>query len=254
MEQNNEVIEQPLPPKEPVQSFENYGNNIRPVRRVGTVTMGITLIAVGVLLLVTLVSGDYSLLWLGRLSPVILVLIGIEIILSFAFSRQRPIKYDFFSVFICLILIFGSIAGSLIPTIMSLSQNQHRTEFKVRQEAEASMDQILKDFSSIKESSVSVYSMSFDFADFTTSSAEMQSEQYYKCTLELELKSQFNEKKAFAKEASDILKAIAPSVFSYRAVVIRCEDGEYSNYFRTDGTYAGKWTEEEILDEITPDD
>ena len=64
----------------------------RPARRVGTVTLGITLVAAGVLMLVSLFWPEANLRAVTKLSPLILVSLGVEALLSA--RKGGAVKYD----------------------------------------------------------------------------------------------------------------------------------------------------------------
>ena len=68
-------------------------------RRVGTVTAGVTLVAAGCAMLVKLFWPDVELLWLLRLSPAILIGLGVETLLA---SRSKArLRYDWAGILLC---------------------------------------------------------------------------------------------------------------------------------------------------------
>ena len=78
-------------------------------RRVGTLTMGLCLIACGVILLLSVFFPAIDLSLVGKLSPGILVFLGIEILFAyFTAGDGAKLKYDFASGFYCFILICGT--------------------------------------------------------------------------------------------------------------------------------------------------
>ena len=81
------------------------------IRRVGSFTMGITLISFGTLLLISLFQKwEYStILTLTKLSPIILILLGCEILVYNIGFKYQKLKYDIVSLFICSGFIFGVI-------------------------------------------------------------------------------------------------------------------------------------------------
>ena len=84
-------------------------NEVR-VRRVGTATLGIALILIGSIWLLDLLLPRFELMQAARFSPVILILLGLEF-LSVGFAKEdRPVRYDIFSVFMCLFLV-GTVLG-----------------------------------------------------------------------------------------------------------------------------------------------
>ncbi len=87
------------------------------IRRVGTFTMGISLIAAGGLAIYSLINpaADYVLLF--RFTPVILILLGIEIMISAIFAGGTKLKYDFLSMVVCTLLICGTLCLAALPHI-----------------------------------------------------------------------------------------------------------------------------------------
>lgn len=78
-----------------------------PQRRVGTVTMGFSMIAAGVILLCWLFEwiDNRTLLWLCRLAPLMLVGIGAELCIWGAAGEKVRLKYDFLSLIFCGLLL-----------------------------------------------------------------------------------------------------------------------------------------------------
>lgn len=76
----------------------------RPVRRIGTLTMGVTLILVGVILLVFFFK-PFDLFSLMRFSPVLLILLGIEILWQYSRHRGEELRYDFWGTLFCFLVI-----------------------------------------------------------------------------------------------------------------------------------------------------
>lgn len=86
-------------------------------RRVGTVTMACALIAVGVLLIIGSFNQSISFLMMARLAPIILIVLGIEILFRYFVSKGEKLRYDFLSGFVCFILIIGSLGMAAIPEV-----------------------------------------------------------------------------------------------------------------------------------------
>ena len=75
---------------------------VRPQRRVGTFTLGVVLVAAGLGMLASLLWPSLEIGWLLKLSPLILVALGAETLLS-ARGGGR-VKYDWLGMFLCFIL------------------------------------------------------------------------------------------------------------------------------------------------------
>lgn len=87
--------------------------------RVGTLSMGVLLIGVGVLLLIGRLNGVASITWILKWWPIILILLGLEILGYAYFSKQESpkIMYDGFSIFIVLVIIIFSSGAYIFSSI-----------------------------------------------------------------------------------------------------------------------------------------
>lgn len=80
-------------------------------KRVGTITMAIILIALGVIMFVSQISGSSALNIAINLWPLMLILLGTEI-LWFKYKCEDEgviIKYDLFSIFLVMIILFTNL-------------------------------------------------------------------------------------------------------------------------------------------------
>ncbi|GAA0076079.1 DUF5668 domain-containing protein [Clostridium sp. CTA-5] len=95
-------------------------------RRVGTLTAGIVLVTFGVMFLLRLVNTAINISLIASLWPVILVLLGIEIILSYIINKEEKMKYDFGAIILIVILAFFAMGMGITEFIIT-----HLEEFKV---------------------------------------------------------------------------------------------------------------------------
>lgn len=106
----------------------------QPLRRVGSFTLGVCLIAAGIFFLLTyFVPGvDWKLTL--KIAPAAgLILLGGEVL--FFAARPGRWKYDFWSVLICLVLMGGCFCLSLLPVVWEeISPQRRQTEFRLGQE------------------------------------------------------------------------------------------------------------------------
>ena len=87
-----------------------------PLRRVGSFTLGVCLIAAGIFFLLTYFVPDFPTQPVLRIVPAAgLVLLGGEVL--FFAARPGRWKYDFWSVLICLVLMAGCFCLSLLPVV-----------------------------------------------------------------------------------------------------------------------------------------
>ena len=86
----------------------------RPVRRVGTLTMGLALVVVGAALCVGLFFPNVDFLLLFKLSPLVLVALGCEVIFAASTAKGMRLKYDFLSMFVCFLLIVTALGAACL--------------------------------------------------------------------------------------------------------------------------------------------
>lgn len=75
----------------------------RPQRRVGTFTLGVVLVAAGLGMLASLFWPGLEIGWLLKLSPLILVALGVETLLSVRGGGR--VKYDWVGMLLCFLLV-----------------------------------------------------------------------------------------------------------------------------------------------------
>lgn len=81
-------------------------------RRVGTFTMGLCLIFCGTLLCVFLIKPSLAVLHLFRFSPLILVALGVELLISHLRFPRIRLKYDFLSIVVCSLVLLAGLTGT----------------------------------------------------------------------------------------------------------------------------------------------
>lgn len=79
--------------------------NMKKIRRIGTVTFGVTLVAAGLLFLARTFLPELKYIMIFRLWPCIFIMLGVEILLS-GRKEQVEFKYDVPAIFLMLALIF----------------------------------------------------------------------------------------------------------------------------------------------------
>lgn len=105
-----------------------------PLRRVGSFTLGVCLIAAGIFFLLTYFVPGFPAQPVLRIVPAAgLVLLGGEVL--FFAARPGRWKYDFWSVLICLVLMGGCFCLSLLPVVWEeISPQRRQTELRLGQE------------------------------------------------------------------------------------------------------------------------
>lgn len=81
-------------------------------RRVGTLTLGIVLILMGLAFFSRLIFPEYSLRILLDFWPIVLIILGIETLVSYFINTQERLRYDGWSIVIMIGLIgFSTFMG-----------------------------------------------------------------------------------------------------------------------------------------------
>lgn len=106
----------------------------QPLRRVGSFTLGVCLIAAGIFFLLTYFVPGFPTQPVLRIVPAAgLVMLGGEVL--FFAARPGRWKYDFWSVLICLVLMGGCFCLSLLPVVWDeLGPERNQASMKLSQQ------------------------------------------------------------------------------------------------------------------------
>lgn len=106
----------------------------QPLRRVGSFTLGVCLIAAGIFFLLTYFVPGFPTQPVLRIVPAAgLVMLGGEVL--FFAARPGRWKYDFWSVLICLVLMAGCFGLSLLPVVWDeLGPERNQASMKLSQQ------------------------------------------------------------------------------------------------------------------------
>lgn len=91
-------------------------------RRVGTLTAGIVLVIFGTIFLLRTFMPAFNISWIISFWPVVLILLGIEIIAAYAINKEEKMQYDFAAIMLVIILSFFAIG---MAGVEFLIQNAH---------------------------------------------------------------------------------------------------------------------------------
>ena len=115
-------------------------------RRVGTLTAGLALVLTGIAIGASLLWPSFDLTIAFKLCPLILIFLGIEVVASNFASNDVPIKYDFLSFFLCIVLVFSALGLSTIPYFVTyFGPEKHNAEERLSKELEEKVYSVLKD-------------------------------------------------------------------------------------------------------------
>ena len=90
------------------------------VKRVGTVTFGLSLISIGALFIVNIFVSSFSVREALKFWPVILVMLGIEILASLALGNRKntQLKFDWVSMLLTVFMVLFSMAMAFADSIL----------------------------------------------------------------------------------------------------------------------------------------
>ena len=97
-------------------------------RRVGTFTTGIVLVIFGIMFLLRLFFPSINYLLIASLWPIILILLGIEIIAAYLIDKVEIMKYDFSAIILIIILSFFAMSMGCMEYVIT-HMSQFRTVF-----------------------------------------------------------------------------------------------------------------------------
>ena len=97
-------------------------------RRVGTFTTGIVLVIFGIMFLLRLIYPSINYLLIASLWPLVLVLLGIEIIIGYLINKEEIVKYDFSAIFLIIMLSFFAMSMGCMEYVIT-HLPQFRTVF-----------------------------------------------------------------------------------------------------------------------------
>lgn len=97
-------------------------------RRVGTLTLGLSLIFLGIIIILSLFT-KIGALNLIRFSPIILIALGVEVLYYAIRYKEEKLLYDGLSIFLIIAITFVTIIAS---TILPLAKNAFEYERNVR--------------------------------------------------------------------------------------------------------------------------
>ena len=115
-------------------------------RRVGTLTAGLALVLTGLAIGASLLWPSFDLTIAFKLCPLILIFLGIEVVASNFAGSGVPIKYDFLSFFLCIVLVFSALGLSTIPYFVTyFGPEKHNAEQRLSKDLEEKVYSVLKD-------------------------------------------------------------------------------------------------------------
>ncbi|MBE5959853.1 MAG: hypothetical protein E7256_00465 [Lachnospiraceae bacterium] len=219
-------------------------------RRVGTITMGISLILTGIIVICALFKQDFDIMLVVKCAPVILIALGVEILVQYFRANSGKIKYDILSVLVCGTLIFGSLGFAVAsPFLAYLSPERQAKETMIAKEFEQEVYERLSGLSIVDNAHTSM-GLDFTFPNsITLDTANMYCD-YANVSVALNVIPKSKEE--FASYVSQVRDALANlsvkdvSIYVY-AKEDTNENGEVVSYsIDMNSRYSGNKTLEQI--------
>ena len=89
-----------------------------PVRRVGTVTLGLSLIVTGLAITAYFVVPGFDIIFVAKLAPLVLVFLGAEVLwASVRRKGEERLRFDFLAAFVGFVLICASLCAATLPAM-----------------------------------------------------------------------------------------------------------------------------------------
>lgn len=192
-----------------------------PQRRVGSLTLGACLIAAGVFFLCYFFVPGFDWQLVLKIAPAAgLILLGCEVL--FFAARPGRWKYDFVSVFVCLVLMAGCFCLAMLPAVWDETDPQRQQiQNRLSDEALAELYAACKDEDTgigIKDISGRLYLDRTDAETLEDAAALPDSERYLNLTVELF--GPYESKEAFAQDCRTLTTlaqqcTVAPDVLHF---------------------------------------
>ncbi|MCI8601245.1 MAG: hypothetical protein HFE45_06575 [Oscillospiraceae bacterium] len=180
---------------------------VKTSRRVGTTTMGFALVALGAVLVagqLGLVDTLQMLCWM----PALLILLGFEVLLHSLFSGGRKLRYDVLSMLLCFLLVIGSAACGILPTIFGSERNYRLASEQISQQLEQQIAGAVG-AGNIANMHVSVWYEGYQFESRIPSVEELAAQNNYEASVQLSLTGEYETAEDFAKSVEQAAGKIA---------------------------------------------
>ena len=175
-------------------------------RRAGTLTMGLVMVLVGAAILASMILPDFSLSWLAWLAPVILILLGLEIILRYALGRGRDCRYDIFSGFFCLLVAAVCLVMAGVQDWLPyVSPVRDRAQRQLHQQLEDEVYQLLRPQTNISDLSLDI---SVEPKPMVKSTGTVEDYEVVYAHVRVHLTGEYPDKEAFAADCYEVTQRL----------------------------------------------
>lgn len=212
----------------------NYGykrkKSKKHVMKVGTLTFALILIYIGVVLVLTVLGQKSDMLTMLKFSPALLIVFGVEVLISLVFRDKAQFKYDGLAIIMSLLIGFGGLgvtAAFEYSEEYTLTQNSIDT---VREELQSEIEAMLSSNNTISHISVYTDAMYSDNVQNLDEQAMKDSTKYVSVSLVKEYSKDDESKLEFAKNAQEIVKLLEDGgLTNYEVSIYSYYDEDYEN-------------------------
>lgn len=221
-----------------------------PIRRVGSFTLGLCLIAAGIFFLFYYFVPKFDWMLTLKILPAAgIILLGVEV-LYFA-SKPERWKYDFLSVFFCLILIGGCFCLMFVPTLLAEfgpEQEQRRTEL-----FDAYRTEVYEDFKQ-EAADIPIRNLYGAFNNYRGKADTLEElakengrQDIY---LHVELEEAYPDAESFAADCRTLMNIIQKQAIQPYEVMFESSMGEQPWHIDLQDTVQQDWTEKQMLEQL----
>lgn len=218
--------------------------------RVGTFTLGLTFIAIGILVPLSLFSQKNAIAWM-QFSPIILVALGVEILVQAIRFKDEKLKYDGLSIFFAILITVVTIGISTLGPFISRAVEYQREFQRDRIDILSEMDDFFSENDMLTDAWISTSYTAYDrwFLD------ENENEAKYYTDVTLKYKDKVPTKAQITQDAYAIIHKLS----EWETIgEVRIEADFLHSNINSDGEYRAQIGECQIarrkLSEVTPSD
>lgn len=203
-------------------------------RRVGTFTCGVSLVLTGLAIALYLLWPKFDPVFFFRFCPLILVLLGGEI-LAASFSRSElRIKYDLVSMVLCLVIGITAMVLSLIPiAVRWFGPERQSVQLRMSAQSDQEIYQLLKNDAAV----IDCHSSAFLYSPAALPSGDVLPEPD-QLQFDLTLRGPYTDATAFAADCARIRDEILQGGLSPNALTFFCSSGESYYSLVLDSTFS----------------
>lgn len=230
----------------------------RKPRRVGTLTMGLALIGTGLLIAAAMFAPAIDLTLALRLCPLLLVLLGCEVIFFSLRGKEEKVKYDWFSMFLCFVLVVGSLGLATVPKLLQYyGPDRERTESRLTRELNENCYTLLASENIVSDCTGTVYFQGWDFSPDASLELLRSDPDATFSSLEISLSGSYaqGDKLAFAKDAARVLTAMQQSGYPVDRLNFRwtspSDAAHHEMYLEISNRFALNKTPEKLAEMVT---